>query len=77
MKKIIIIIFALIFLLAILNAKTAAYILLGITAVLTVLLTWIILRKRKPNAYKDWIEDGKLFDKMTKSYKIKSRGFND
>jgi hypothetical protein len=77
MKKIILGIFALIFLLAILGAKTIAYIILGIVAILTVLLTIIINRKQKPNAYKDWIKNDKAFDHETKSYKIKSRGFND
>jgi ABC-type transport system involved in cytochrome bd biosynthesis fused ATPase/permease subunit len=77
MRKIIILIFAIIFLVAFLGAKTAAYILLGITTVLAILLTLIVNRKRKPNAEKDWVESGKLYDKETKSYKIRSRGFKD
>ncbi len=49
MRKIIIIIFAIIFLLAFLGEKTAAYIILGVVAVLAVLIT-IILKKAKLKA---------------------------
>jgi len=66
MRKIIIIIFAITFLLAFLGAKTAAYILLGIIAVFAILITLIINRKRKPNA--ENTDDGEIIMLMDETH---------